>query len=248
MIQVPKVKYEELTPSEFRIRIKEVPVAFLPLGTLEWHGEHLPLGADCLQPAAFFQEVAAEFGGIVLPALFFGPDRMEEVGGIEFYGKDNGNHPDLVGQQYNRQVLEGSAYWIPEFLFVALFENILKQLKRQYFKCLVAHGHGPSVGLLLKHASKWESEFKIRIFCLEGAADEDSGFMSDHGAANETSILMNYYPDLVHLENLSTDLSKWPVGIRGKDPRIYASASSGAKISAFHKRWIINKLTLALGL
>ena len=35
-----KVLYEELFPDEFAERIKKMPVAFLPLGTLEWHGPH----------------------------------------------------------------------------------------------------------------------------------------------------------------------------------------------------------------
>ena len=35
-----KVLYEELLPEECVQRIKEMPVAYLPLGTLEWHGPH----------------------------------------------------------------------------------------------------------------------------------------------------------------------------------------------------------------
>ena len=41
-----KVLYEELLPEECVQRIKEMPVAYLPLGTLEWHGPHMPLGAE----------------------------------------------------------------------------------------------------------------------------------------------------------------------------------------------------------
>lgn len=41
-----KVLYEELCPAEFQERLQACPVAYLPLGTLEWHGPHLPLGAD----------------------------------------------------------------------------------------------------------------------------------------------------------------------------------------------------------
>ncbi|MCL6432570.1 MAG: creatininase family protein [Anaerolineae bacterium] len=42
-------KWEELTPSEFVAAVRERPVAFVPLGLLEWHGEHLPLGTDMLK-------------------------------------------------------------------------------------------------------------------------------------------------------------------------------------------------------
>ncbi len=45
MSENEKVKYAELLPFEFRRRLAERPVAYLPLGTLEWHGEHIALGA-----------------------------------------------------------------------------------------------------------------------------------------------------------------------------------------------------------
>ncbi|MFQ9258345.1 MAG: hypothetical protein ACLR4L_13500 [Gallintestinimicrobium sp.] len=38
-----KVLYEELLPEELVQRVQEMPVAYLPLGTLEWHGPHMPL-------------------------------------------------------------------------------------------------------------------------------------------------------------------------------------------------------------
>lgn len=59
-----KVLYSELTPAEFRERLAAVPVAYLPLGTLEWHGEHLPLGSDGIQSQGFFEMLAARVGGI----------------------------------------------------------------------------------------------------------------------------------------------------------------------------------------
>ena len=47
-------------------------VAYLPLGTLEWHGPHMPLGADGIQSKELFIRVAEKVGGVVLPLLFYG--------------------------------------------------------------------------------------------------------------------------------------------------------------------------------
>lgn len=47
LAEIP-VEYALLTPGDFRTRLAEAPIAYLPLGTLEWHGEHLPLGSDGL--------------------------------------------------------------------------------------------------------------------------------------------------------------------------------------------------------
>jgi creatinine amidohydrolase len=243
-----KVLYEELTPGEFKVRLADAPIAYLPLGTLEWHGEHMPLGSDGIQPFEFFKEVAAEVGGIVLPALFLGPDKMEMTGGLEYYGKDLGNHPDAKKQQYEKQILTGSIYWIPDSLFISIVENILKQLKRQGFKILVTHGHGPSIKQIIKHSAEWESASGIKIFHLWGAEnDEWEGFMSDHGAMLETSVVMKYRPELVYKENLPKDMEVWPVGIRGHDPRLYASAQKGEEIVKITKKRIINLLKEELG-
>lgn len=65
-------KWEELTPSEFVAAVQERPVAFVPLGLLEWHGEHLPLGTDMLKIYGIVLEVARRTGGVVLPPTFYG--------------------------------------------------------------------------------------------------------------------------------------------------------------------------------
>jgi creatinine amidohydrolase len=242
-----KVLYHELTPGEFLERLAEAPVAYLPLGTLEWHGQHLPLGSDGIQPYCFFQELAAEVGGIVLPPLFFGPDKMEEIDGVEYYGKDLGNNPKFEKQQYKKQMLSGSIYWIPDSLFILLIESILKQLKRQGFKILVAHGHGPSTKQIIKHTASWEKEFGIKLFHLWGTDNDDlHGFMSDHGAMLETSVVMKYRSDLVHMENLPKDPGIWPVGIRGHDPRVYAGKEKGEEIVAINMQRITGILKAEL--
>ena len=82
-----KVLYQELRPREFAERIAKTPIAYLPLGTLEWHGLHLPLGSDGLQSQGLFCEMARRVGGIVLPMLFLGPDKTKEVDGIKFLSK-----------------------------------------------------------------------------------------------------------------------------------------------------------------
>src|SRR5690242_11604323 len=74
-IHMAKVEYLHLLPHEFRARLAARPVGYLPMGTLEWHGEQNALGADALQSHALFVRAAQRFGGIVFPPLFLGPDR-----------------------------------------------------------------------------------------------------------------------------------------------------------------------------
>jgi len=235
-----KVLYAELTPQEFRQRIAAAPIAYLPLGTLEWHGEHLPLGSDGLQSYGFFIHLARKVGGIVLPMLFLGPDVMKQVDGRELYGMDTLGESMPEGKRYENQQLAGSAYWVPEETFRTIIEATLKQLQRAGFRIVVAHGHGPSTNFFRKHASQWKEKFGLETFvCWGGELDRQGmGIQIDHAAANETSLVMALRPELVQMHLLpevskgwpALRLAGWPVGVSGKDPRIHASAELGHKI------------------
>jgi creatinine amidohydrolase len=229
-----KVLYSELTPREFSERLAAAPIAYLPLGTLEWHGEHLPLGADGIISQGFFCHLATEVGGVVLPMLFLGPDRAKEGDGVELYGMDICKASDET-KRYQNQQLPGSAYWVSEETFGIIMESILRQLRRAGFRIVVGHGHGPSTALFRDRASIWKEKYGLKCFVCRSDIDKEwLGIQVDHGAMNETSLIMALRPDLVRMERLPSDLAQWPVAIGGKDPRVHASAELGRRIITLH--------------
>lgn len=221
-----KVLYIELTPQEFEERLSRVPIAYLPLGTLEWHGHHMPLGADGLISSGFFIELAKKVGGIVLPMLFLGPDNSKSVNEKEYYGMDIQSYPSQHPQQ-----LQGSAYWVKKSFFKQIIAEILKQLKRAGFKIVVAHGHGPSTMAFYQSSKRWREEFGLELYtCWRNNESDGLGIQIDHAAANETSLMMSLRPELVKIENLPEDLDEKPLGLDGKDPREFASLEEGKRI------------------
>src|SRR4029079_14023200 len=65
---------------------EQFPAAYLPLGTIEWHGPHSPVGLDALKAHAIAVRCAQAGGGLVFPALFYGESREEglmEVGAVD---------------------------------------------------------------------------------------------------------------------------------------------------------------------
>jgi len=230
------VFYAELRPQQFRERLAAAPIAYLPLGTLEWHGEHLPLGSDGIQSQGFFAELAQEVGGIVLPMLFLGPDRRRDTADGSLYGMDLCMTTDST-KQYPTQQLSGSAYWAPDDLFHALLEAVLRQLARAGFKIVVGHGHGPSTKAFAAGRDEWRNSFGLETLTCWGSEDDDRGLgiQVDHAASNETSLVQALRPDLVDLTALPADLEAWPVGIAGRDPRVYASRELGLRIIAVQK-------------
>lgn len=225
-----KVLYEELRPAEFEARISEAPIAYLPLGTLEWHGLHLPLGSDGLQSQGLFIDLAREAGGVVLPMLYVAPDLTREFEGTTYIGMDFYGRPE--GQKPRR--MPGSAYYIPEDLFISLLDALLGNLKRAGIQIVVAHGHGPSNRVWREHRSEWEKKHGLQLLTVESEKGAPP-FQSDHAAANESSIMIHYHPDLVDLSVLDQDPDKLPEAVLGDDPRYHASAEFGDTIvrSAF---------------
>ncbi|TLZ97373.1 MAG: creatininase family protein, partial [Methanobacteriota archaeon] len=58
-----------MTSEEFDSISREDPVVILPIGALEEHGRHLPLGADMIQPLHVLDEVARRSGAFVAPPI-----------------------------------------------------------------------------------------------------------------------------------------------------------------------------------
>jgi creatinine amidohydrolase len=54
-------------------------VAYVPVGTIEWHGVHNPTGADTLQAEGLAIMCAQKGGGLVFPPLYYGESRLEAL-------------------------------------------------------------------------------------------------------------------------------------------------------------------------
>ena len=215
------VRYEDLLPHQFRLRLAECPVAYLPLGTLEWHGEHLPLGSDAIISHGLMIKAAEKLGGIVMPPIYVGPDRSQlQLNGSQLQGMDTA---DVTTP--HRQ-LDGSCYWVSEGLFMSIIDNIIEQLKRAGFKVVFADGHGPSRNSWVNHLIEREVRFGLKLLGVTKDFRQSWQSQMDHAAENETSLVMALRPDLVDLSQLPEDKSVWPQGVGGSDPR-QANAIAG---------------------
>ena len=73
------VRYERLRPAQIVARREACPVAFLPIGTIEWHGEHNPVGLDTLKMHRLLELCAQRIGGLVFPPLYYGENREQAL-------------------------------------------------------------------------------------------------------------------------------------------------------------------------
>jgi creatinine amidohydrolase len=211
-----EVEYKRLLPREFEARLKERPLAYVPVGSLEWHGEHLALGNDGVKVEDLCRLAAGKGGGIVLPGIFLGIQGM--TGWAKRYEGAVGNH---------------GIFSIDPGLLKRVLTGELENLDRLGFRAaIVITGHYPQeqVDLVKEVAAGFRPQRGLKA---AGITDRDLarsvGHTGDHAAKWETSILMALRPELVDLSRLPPAPAPLE-GVFGGDPRTEASAELGRKV------------------
>lgn len=243
-IDLEPVRYAELRPRRLKARREALPLAYLPLGILEWHGLHNPLGLDGIKAEEAAARIAREVGGVVMPTLFWGDDRTD-IAELAFDESTNPWMPEGIGDQTGEiewlsgiskaalaaeservQAQGGWRFW------KELVVRILFQTQSFGFRAAVAlPGHYPLFRPLKEAIADYErAGGTMSLFVLGDYLYEPDGKSGDHAAAFETSALMALRPELVDLSELDPDPSVVPMGVLGDDPRTGASAEYGERI------------------
>jgi creatinine amidohydrolase len=122
-----EVQWERLFPREFERAMRELPTVYLPLGTVEWHGQHNALGLDALKAHALCVMAARKAGGIVHPPLYGGRGGLDK--------------PATV-------VLESELTW-DNHLLRPWLEKLCGEFHRQGFRAIVMltglYGHNQQI-------------------------------------------------------------------------------------------------------
>ncbi|MEJ7752733.1 MAG: creatininase family protein [Candidatus Limnocylindrales bacterium] len=63
----PEVRLDRLRPAEIAAAMARAPVAWVPMGALEFHADHLPNGTDGITGQGLLVRAAERLGGVVLP-------------------------------------------------------------------------------------------------------------------------------------------------------------------------------------
>ena len=202
------VEYERLLPYQFQERIQRHPLVYVPVGSLEWHGEHMALGNDAIKMHALCCEAARLGGGIVYPPLFYGIPYMVD---------------------YGAQYRHDANLPVSEGFLSDLLHTTLRALEKVGFRAAIlttGHTCREQRDLMRKVAREYRGAMQIYgTDDMEWANDLD--FSSDHAAKWETSILWYLYPELVDIYRLPRDTNVPLEGVGGDDPRLYASRELG---------------------
>jgi creatinine amidohydrolase len=172
---------ERLIPEQIYAALEKKSILYIPLGAIEWHGLHLPIGLDSMTSHGLCLRVAEKVGGLVMPPLYYGM-----TGSI-------GHHPWTI-------LLE------EESTFLSIIRDTLKRLEAFGVKLAVVftgHFGKRQLAALEVLKNEWQQEkHSMRLLVLSINQCPDASMTGDHGAIFETSLLTQLSPELVHLDKL----------------------------------------------
>jgi len=179
---MPKYKYEEMLPLEFLEAVERLPVFIVPMGLLEWHADHLPLGQDALKSHGICLRLAEKLqGGIVLPPVYFGRPGYSTYTGTLTYS---------------------------EGLMLSLLSELCAQLKKVGAKVIVlmVSHYGPAqeecIARFQKIISREDPSITVIAHKESDGVTVDGETPADHAGIWETSMFMRMYPELTRMDLL----------------------------------------------
>ena len=189
-----ETNWERMLPLQFREAQTALPVCFLPMGTVEWHGEHNTLGLDAVKAHQLLIHACRECGGgVVHPPLYGG------MGGLD--------KPATVK-------IEGEYYW-SNLLLRPWLEQLCYEFHRLGFKAIFMltghYGHNQQI-VVREVAVRMTERLQIPVIGLpEYWLAQDVGYLGDHAGIGETSLALRLFPEMTDLSQLDNDPEYKPI-------------------------------------
>lgn len=172
-------KYEEVSAHVLMERLQETSLVYFPVGSMEFHGPHLPLGLDSMHAHQFCLAAAEITGGLVLPPTYWGANGHEGYPG---------------------------SLLVKERTFRAIVRDVFDLLADNGVKLIVATtGHWPArQGKTLERMAKdaMKKRPETTILALHPFRSTPGADTIKHAGKLETSLMLALRPELVHMEKL----------------------------------------------
>ena len=182
----------------YRKIIQDDPVMLIPVGAIEQHGPHMPLGVDMMLSTKMAELVAENINALVGPTITTGyKSQQRSGGGNHIIGSFGFDAATVIGicrtfvREFTRHGLKRIAFINGHYEnYQFIYEGVdlaLRDLRGQ---------SAPQVMLL----SYWD--FVTEEVISDLYPDGFPGWDVEHGGVMETSLMLEYFPDLVHMDRV----------------------------------------------
>jgi len=180
-------RWDELTATDWPKALeKSARTAVLPIGILEKHGPHAPIGSDLIQVREIAARATKQEYAVVFPDYFY-------------------------GQIYEAKHQPG-AFALPSRLIWELLDATCEEIARNGFtKIVIVNGHGGNEHLLPFFAqSQLEKRHDYVVYVFDERTPSTGGpvkkdTLDMHAGESETSKMIVSRPDLVHLDRAASE-------------------------------------------
>ena len=199
-----QVRWEYLTPPDFKKLAREEQVCILPIGSLERHGDHMPFGTDAIIVHDICVRAAEKEPCVVFPPYWF-------------------------GQVHEASCFAGTINF-PTDLLCKMLEVLLDQIAQNGFKkILIVNGHGGNNNFLTYFMmSQSDREVDYTLYMTFGyngprfqKLDVWEAAGGGHADECETSLIMAAAPGTVKMEYQTQQEPILPKHDLAHLPRVY---------------------------
>lgn len=185
------VHYEELTAPDFvRAVEKSGGTCIIPLGIIEKHGAHLPLGTDLISARATVRQAAERDYTIVFPPYYF-------------------------GQIFEARHQPGTLAYSERLIFDILAETCAELSRNGIKKIILYNGHGGNDSFLTYFCQAQlasAKDYVVYFFTPTANAEDDPEIrkllktkLDFHAGERETSEMLAVAPELVRLDQAGAE-------------------------------------------
>jgi creatinine amidohydrolase len=201
-----EVRIQYMLPGQLLEEREKLPLIFLPLAPLEWHGPHLAVGIDPLNAENTAIALAQKIGGVTLPTLFMGTERERPPEMLKSLGFQEDDY--IVGMDFPTAKGIYNSFYFPEEIFALTVRAHIEQcLGHSYKYVFIVNGHGAvNHNQVLKRLA---IEFNNRLndakvgFSISFPRADLARGLASHAGKDETSLMMYY-------NRASVDLTRLP--------------------------------------
>ena len=188
-----------LRPDQILLEMRILPLAYLPVGPLEWHGPHLPIGCDPINAENAALLAAEKTGGLVLPTFYWGTERERSPEVLNWLGFSEDEW--IVGMDFPANSLP--SMYAPEELFALLIREQLRLAVNfgfRYIMIISGHGAENQLAVLKRLAAEFSARGPTRVDMTMPFVTNQAGVMKvGHASLIETSIMQAIHPQTVNL-------------------------------------------------
>ena len=189
-------RWDEITAADWdKALTKSNKTCILPIGILEKHGPHVPMGSDLIRVREYAARATQKEYAVVFPDYFYG--------------------------QINEAKHQPGVFALPERVVWDLLENTCDEIARNGFnKIVIINGHGGNPELIKYFIqTRLEKERNYAVYFFQPSSDSvfnkqvnalrHSDARGDqHAGERETSEVLYFRPELVQLDSAKNESGK----------------------------------------